>query len=65
MRLWARLILVLYYVAFLDGLNQIGWGRPWMRMLASALVTGVIVIHMSERRISSRTAEHTTLNIQR
>lgn len=64
MRLRTRLILALSYVALIVA-SELGWGRPWMRMLGLGLLTGVILIQMSERRIRSGTVDHTTLNIQR
>ena len=64
MHLRTRLILALSYLALL-GFSSSGLGRPWMRMLASGLLLGSILIYMSERRIRSGTGEHTTLNIQR
>ena len=64
MRLRTRLILALCYLALL-GASSVGWGRPWMRMLASGLLLGIFMIQMSEQRIRRGTGEHTTLNIQR
>ena len=56
--------MALCYVALLWA-SSVGWGRPWMRMLASGSLLGIIVIYVSEQRIRSGTSEHTTLNIHR
>ena len=63
MRLRTRLILSLCFLALI-AVSELGWGRPWLRILGDGLFTGVILIQMTERRVRG-TGEHTTLNIQR
>jgi hypothetical protein len=63
MRLRTRLILSLCFLALI-AVSSVGGGRPWLRALAFALFSGVILIQMSERRIRG-TSERTTLNIPR
>jgi hypothetical protein len=61
MRLRTGLILVLGYLA-LPLVSSLGWGRPWLRILAAGLLTGVFLIQLSERRLREGD-EHVTLNL--
>ena len=60
MRLRTRLILSASYLVALVLLNS----HPWLRILATGLFTGVILIQMSERRIRGA-SDHATLNLHR
>ena len=61
MRLRTRLILALCYLALI-GVNSAGWGRPWMRILASGVFAGFVLIQMSEQRLRAA-REHPTPNL--
>ena len=63
MRLRTRLILALCFLALIVA-NSIGWGRPWMGILAYGLGGVGILIQMSERRVRG-TGAHATMNLPR
>lgn len=62
MRLRTRLILASSYLVALVLLDSLSEGRPWLGMLTSGLMLGVMLIGMSERRVRG-TSEHVTLNL--
>ena len=64
MRLRTRLILASSYLVALVFLDSLSEGRPWLGMLSSGLMLGVMLIGMSERRVRG-TSEHVTLNLHR
>ena len=64
MRLRTRLILASSYLVALVLLDSMSEGRPWLGMLTSGLMSGVMMIAISERRVRG-TSEHVTLNLHR
>lgn len=62
MRLRTRLIVASSFLAPAL-VNSLGWGRPWLRILATGLMAGVILIYISESRLRNKVDEHTTLNL--
>ena len=64
MRLRTRLILASSYLVALVLLDSLSESRPWLGMLTSGLILGVMLIGMSERRVRG-TSEHVTLNLHR
>ena len=64
MRLRTRLILASSYLVALVLLDSLSQGRPWLGMLTSGLMIGVMMIGISERRVRGA-SEHVTLNLHR
>jgi hypothetical protein len=64
MPLRTRLILASSYLVALVLFDSLSEGRPWLGMLTSGLMIGVMMIAISERRVR-RPSEHTTLNTVR
>jgi hypothetical protein len=63
MRLRTRLIVASSYLAWLL-VESLGWGPPWLRMLAAGLMAGIVLIYIAESRLGKVDA-HTTLNLHR
>jgi hypothetical protein len=61
MRLPTRLIVASSFLAP-TLVNSLGWGRPWLRILAAGLVAGGVLIYISERRLQEGD-QHVTLNL--
>ena len=61
MRLRTRLIVASSFLAP-TLLDSLGWGRPWLRILAAGLVSGAVLISISERRLQEGD-QHVTLNL--
>ena len=51
------------YLAWLL-VESLGWGPPWLRMLAAGLMAGIVLIYIAESRLGKVDA-HTTLNLHR
>ena len=64
MRLRTRLIVASSFLAP-SLANSLGWGRPWLRILTTGLMTGIVLIYIAESRLRNKVDEHTTLNLHR
>jgi hypothetical protein len=42
--------------------DSLGWGRPWLRILAAGFMAGSVLIYIAESRLG-KVDEHTTLNL--